>query len=76
MRRFWRRLDSGLDTLLSPRDPFDGWGWHVDARDWPAGDCGMTPDEVCAALDGITPEIAAAAQASLLAAGTGGGRDA
>jgi hypothetical protein len=70
MRELRRRINALLDVILFPRGPWAGTvGWHVSGRDWPAGESGLTLDEVYEALDGITPEIAAAAQASLAQAG-------
>lgn len=44
-------------------------GWHANARDWPAGDPGVTEAEVFEVLAGLTPQLAEASAASLLRAG-------
>ncbi len=69
MPRFLRRLADRLTAALPPPpDPFEGQtGCRVDGNDWPAGECGMSLDEVYAALDAVTPETCEAARLSLLA---------
>lgn len=65
MRERFRRLLVAL--FAAPPRP--EWGWHAGARDWPAEPCELSPDEVLAALAGITTGHASAASASLLRAG-------
>jgi hypothetical protein len=70
MRDFLRRLGGRLfDALFPPLPPFEDWGLHANARDWPPDEPGVDERALLAELAGLTPQHAAAASASLLRAG-------
>ena len=66
LRRVAARL---FDAVFPPLPPFEEWGLHVNARDWPGDEPGLTESELLAELSGITRGHAQAASASLLRAG-------
>jgi hypothetical protein len=70
MRDLLRRLGDRLfDALFPPLPPFEDWGLHANARDWPADEPELGERVLLAELAGITPQHASAAAASLLTAG-------